>query len=95
MTPQGALRLADIPQIGALSECFRTRYRSTTSGILPWPRRTRPYLYTNAEVLKFMSAALDLRPAHGLRHWTYHCLFGLLAVTGMRISEALALQRRR
>ncbi len=40
-----------------------------------------------------MSAALDLRPANGLRRWTYHCLFGLLAVTGMRISEALALRR--
>jgi integrase len=27
-----------------------------------------------------------------LRPWTYHCLFGLLSVTGMRISEALDLR---
>ena len=29
----------------------------------------------------------------GLRRWTYHYLFGLIAVTGMRLSEAIGLQR--
>jgi integrase len=28
-----------------------------------------------------------------LRPWTYHCLFGLLAVGGLRISEAVKLER--
>ena len=31
------------------------------------------------------------RPGRGLRPWTYHALLGLLAVTGLRISEALGL----
>jgi integrase len=28
-----------------------------------------------------------------LRRWTFHCLFGLLAVTGLRVGEALRLRR--
>ena len=31
---------------------------------------------------------------NGLRSCTYHCLFGFLVVSGMRISEAIALERR-
>jgi integrase len=91
--PTCALRLADIRGFARYLSASEPATEVLEVGILPWPRRTRPYLYTNAEVLKLMSAALDLRPAHGLRHWTYHCLFGLLAVTGMRISETLALRR--
>ncbi|MCK7497504.1 MAG: tyrosine-type recombinase/integrase [Comamonadaceae bacterium] len=41
-----------------------------------------------------MQAAKALPPSDGLRGWTYCCLFGLLAVTGLRISEALALKRQ-
>ncbi|MFW8642078.1 tyrosine-type recombinase/integrase [Rhizobium beringeri] len=32
-------------------------------------------------------------PANALRRWTYHCLFGLIAVAGLRHSEALSLLR--
>lgn len=63
------------------------------TGIITYRSRTQPYLYTEAEIQTLLAAALALPPAHGLRRWTYNCLFGLLAVTGMRISEALALQR--
>jgi integrase/recombinase XerD len=40
-----------------------------------------------------MEAAQGLAPSGGLRGLTYRCLFGLLTVTGLRISEALALTR--
>ncbi|HYA44363.1 MAG TPA: tyrosine-type recombinase/integrase [Acidimicrobiales bacterium] len=61
-------------------------------GLLPYrPRRARPYLYTDAEVRRLLDAALQLPPAHGLRGPTYHALLGLLAVTGLRIGEALRL----
>ena len=33
------------------------------------------------------------RQQDGLRRWTYHYLFGLIAVTGMRLSEAIGLER--
>ena len=35
----------------------------------------------------------DDTPAHGLRPASMHCLLGLLAATGLRVSEALHLQR--
>ena len=40
-----------------------------------------------------LAAALALPPEDGLRRWTYHTLFGLIAVTGMRLSEAMGLER--
>lgn len=62
-------------------------------GLLPHrPRRPRPYLYSDDEVQRLLEAAQQLPPAHGLRGPTYHGLLGLLAVTGLRISEALKLQ---
>lgn len=61
--------------------------------LLPFrPRRARPYLYSEAEIARLLEAALALPPAGGLRPLTYHCLLGLLSVTGMRIGEALRLQ---
>lgn len=64
------------------------------AGLLPFrPQRARPYLYSEEEIQKLLAAALELSPRQGLRPWTYHCLFGLLAVGGLRISEALKLER--
>jgi integrase len=40
-----------------------------------------------------LTAALALPPENGLRRWTYHTLFGRFAVTGMRLSEAIGLER--
>jgi len=51
------------------------------------PGRAHPYLYSNDEVRQLLQAALLLPSAH-LRSATYHCLLGLLAVAGLRISEA-------
>lgn len=63
-------------------------------GLLPFPpQRARPYLYSEAEIQMLLAAALELRPRQGLRPWTYRCLLGLLAVAGLRISEALKLER--
>jgi integrase/recombinase XerD len=65
------------------------------AGLLPFrPRRARPYLYTEEEIQRLLAAAKGLSPAGGLRPWTYHCLFGLLAVSGIRISEAIKLERQ-
>lgn len=56
------------------------------------PGRARPYLYSNDEVRKLLQAARQLPSTHGLRGPTYHCLLGLLAVAGLRISEARNLE---
>ncbi|MGO8726901.1 MAG: tyrosine-type recombinase/integrase [Streptosporangiaceae bacterium] len=54
-------------------------------------RRAVPYLYSQAEIAKLMSAASALGPP--LRATTYATLIGLLAATGMRIGEAIRLDR--
>ena len=63
-------------------------------GLLPFrPQPARPYLYSEQEILKLLAPVLQLSSSQGLRPWTYHCLFGLLAVGGLRISEAVKLER--
>lgn len=53
--------------------------------------RVTPYLYSPAEVAALMGAARALAPP--LRAATYETLIGLLAVSGLRLGEALALDR--
>jgi integrase len=55
-------------------------------------RRTQPYIYSGDEIVQLMEAAASLQPSDTIRPLTYTTLFGLLAATGMRISEALALR---
>ena len=50
------------------------------AGILPPLKRAKPYVYSDAEIDALLAAALALPPANGLRRWTYHYLFGLIAV---------------
>jgi len=59
----------------------------------PSCRRIDPHIYSPKEVAALLSAAGNLAPAGGLRPQTYITLLGLLASTGLRISEALRLTR--
>jgi integrase len=62
-------------------------------GLLPFrPKRAHPYLYSGDEIRQLLHAALQLPSVHNLRNLTYHCLLGLLVVSGMRLGEALSLQ---
>jgi len=54
-------------------------------------RRT-PYIFTDEEVQRLMLHSARLGPPGTLRPHTYSTLFGLLASTGLRISEALSLR---
>jgi len=56
-------------------------------------RKTRrsPHIYSSAEIDRLIEAARQLRPKGSLRSLTYATLIALLAVTGLRISEALKL----
>ena len=53
------------------------------------PCRATPYLYSAGEIASLLEATAGLRPA--LRAATYYNLIGLLAVSGMRIGEAITL----
>ncbi len=64
------------------------------AGLLPCGyRRPEPYLYSDEEVDRLLRAARDLPSPTGLRAWTYATFLGLLAVTGMRMGEAVNLDR--
>ena len=59
----------------------------------PAHRRLAPYIYSDADITAMMAAAQQLDPTDGLRPVTMRCLLGLLAATGLRVSEALSLHR--
>ncbi|MBM3298628.1 MAG: tyrosine-type recombinase/integrase [Deltaproteobacteria bacterium] len=53
-----------------------------------------PYIYSPSEIQALLKAASKLPPANSLRPHTYRTLLGLLYSTGVRIGEALALNRK-
>ena len=61
-------------------------------GLLPFkPKRARPYLYSDKEIERLLRAARDMPHRYrsgALLPWVYYCLFGLLSVSGLRLSEA-------
>jgi integrase len=59
----------------------------------PGHRRLVPHIYSETEIVSLLDAALNLKPVNGLRPLTYRTLFGLVAATGLRISEARELAR--
>ena len=54
--------------------------------------RQPPYIYTPAEIGQLLAAAAGLRRTYALRRRVYTTLIGLLAATGLRVSEALDLR---
>lgn len=54
-------------------------------------KRVAPYLYSAADIAALMRSARSLNPP--LRATTYETFIGLLSVTGLRLGEALALNR--
>lgn len=62
--------------------------------LLPYShQRPKPYIYSEEEISRIIAAAKALPCRKGLRGSTYSTLFSLIWVTGLRISEALALDR--
>jgi len=55
-------------------------------------RRRLPYIYSPQEITQLITAARRLRQTYPLRRQAYETLLGLIAATGLRISEALNLR---
>lgn len=53
--------------------------------------RPTPYLYSQHDIVRLLEAAATLRPT--LRGATHETFFGLLAATGIRVGEAIHLDR--
>lgn len=52
----------------------------------------RPFIFTPDQLHELLVRASKLPPSGSIRPWTFATLFSLLAVTGLRISEALNLR---
>lgn len=88
-----ARRLSFVRGFARYRRAFDPPTQIPPASLLPYrPQRARPYIYTEQEIERLLTAARSLPPAGGLRGWTYYCLFGLLSVSGLRISEALNLK---
>lgn len=87
-------RLGIVRQFAQYLSAVDARTEIPPSGLLPHRyRRKSPHRYTDREVRDLMAAARRLPPPRHLRGPTFATLFGLLAVTGLRVGEALALDR--
>jgi integrase len=58
----------------------------------PVPGRVAPHIYREDEIVELLAAARQLGPCNSLRPATYEALFGLMASSGLRVSEAIHLR---
>ena len=91
---QWANRLSMVRRFARYMSALDARTEIPPDGLLPHRfRRKYPYIYTEEEITHLIGAAQNLSSPLGLRAATYSTLLGLLAVTGMRVSEPVALDR--
>ena len=92
--PSWSIRLTDVRCFARHLVHIDPRTEVPPVKLLPPIRRAKPYIYSDTEIDALLAAALQLPPTQGLRRWTYHCFFGLIAVAGLRHGEALYLRRK-
>ena len=85
-----AKRLGAIRRFALHHRAFDPRTEVPPADLIPYrKRRLAPHLYTDEEIASLMREAGRLR---SLMAATYTTLLGLLAATGMRLGEAIALE---
>jgi integrase/recombinase XerD len=89
-----AWRLGMVRRFAAWHSAMEPRTEIPAAGLLPHRyQRIKPHIYSDQEIKKLLHRAAQLASPKGLRAHTYNTLFGLLAVSGMRVSEAVNLDR--
>jgi integrase/recombinase XerD len=89
-----AARLSFVRSFARYWSAIDPRTEIPPMGLLPFrSKRATPYIYSDEEIDQVLKAAKNLPPSTGLRPWTYYTLFGLMATTGMRVSEVIHLDR--
>lgn len=87
-------RLATVRRFAQYRSNTDSRTEIPPTALLPHRyHRKAPYIYSDDDVLRLIKAARQLPSEVGLRPYTYVTLLGVLAVTGMRISEVVSLTR--
>ena len=87
------IRLRDVVHLARFLHAEASAHEVPPSALFPAPKvRPLPYIYAPEEVAQIVEAAGRLRRTYPLRREVYATLFGLIAATGLRVSEALDLR---
>ena len=87
-----AYRLSAVRGFATYLHALDPAHEVPAAELLPQrPQRASPYLYSDADIAALIAATSSLRTP--LRRATFATLIGLLAVTGIRVGEAIALNR--
>ena len=87
-----AYRLSAVRGFATYLHALDPAHQVPAPDLLPQrPLRASPYLYSDAEIAALIAATGSLRTP--LRQATFTTVIGLLAVTGIRVGEAIALNR--
>lgn len=90
---QRCTRLQTVARFARYSHAEDSRHQVPPDNAFPYRKvRPRPHIYSDEEIIRLLEESARLGPAGSLRPLTYNTLFGLLAVTGLRLSEALRLR---
>lgn len=85
-------RLGFVRQFAKYLSAVDPRTEVPPASLLPHRHlRKPPYFYSDQEVASLVRAAWGIPSPKGLKAATYATLFGLIAVTGMRLGEAVSL----
>jgi integrase len=88
-------RICDVARFARFLRAEDDKHEVPPTGLFATPKvRPTPYIYRPDELVRILDAAGQLRVLrpNPLRRQTYVMLFGLIAATGMRVSEALNLR---
>ena len=88
-----AWRLGMVRRFAAWHSAMEPRTEIPPPGLLSPVSTKDAHIYSDEEIASLLRRAQQLPSSKGLRAHTYTTLFGLLAVTGMRVNEALHLDR--
>jgi integrase/recombinase XerD len=87
-----AARLGHVRRFASWLSAIDPRTEVPPLKLLPYRHhRKSPYIYSDEEITRLVRAAARLPSPHGLRGLSLATLYGLLAATGLRLGEALAL----
>ncbi|MHB1915592.1 MAG: tyrosine-type recombinase/integrase [Acidiferrobacteraceae bacterium] len=88
-----AARLAKVRHFARYLKQFESDTEVPEEAVFgPEAPRVAPHIFHEQEVIELLAAARKLGPPGSIRPATYEALFGLMASTGLRVSEALRLR---
>ncbi len=94
-TAWSAARLGIVRGFAQYQSAIDPRTQIPSQELLPYRYYRRPpYIYSNDEVIRLLKAAQQLQSPLGFRAAAYSSVLGLLAVSGMRISEPIGLNHK-